>query len=80
MKKDIHPKYMECKVKCGCGATFVTFSTAPKVNIEVCSKCHPFYTGQQKFVDTAGRVERFQKKFGGEYFKTPAKKKTAGRR
>ncbi len=69
MKKDIHPKYMECTVKCGCGNTFATNSTVPSVNIEVCSKCHPFYTGQQKFVDTLGRVERFQKKFGGEYFK-----------
>ena len=74
MKKDIHPKYMECSVKCGCGHTFMTHGTAPKVNVEICSQCHPFFTGQQKFVDTLGRVERFQKKFGGEYFKTPTRK------
>lgn len=80
MKKKIHPKYTECKVKCGCGNTFVTESTVSSMNIEICSKCHPFYTGQQKFVDTAGRVERFQKKFGGEYFKPAAKKKVVGRR
>ena len=80
MKKKIHPKYTECQVKCGCGNTFVTESTVSSMNIEICSKCHPFYTGQQKFVDTAGRVERFQKKFGGEYFKPAAKKKTVGRR
>lgn len=79
MKKDIHPKYMDCTVKCGCGHTFVTRSTVPKVNVEICSHCHPFFTGQQKYVDTLGRVERFQKKFGDEYFKKPAKKKTVGR-
>ncbi|MHC4610396.1 MAG: 50S ribosomal protein L31, partial [Planctomycetota bacterium] len=79
MKKDIHPKYMECTVKCGCGHTFVTGGTVPTVKVEVCSNCHPFYTGQQKYVDTAGRVERFQKKFGDEYFKKADKKKTPGR-
>ncbi len=79
MKKKIHPKYMECTVKCGCGQTFVTHSTVPKVNIEICSQCHPFFTGRQKFVDTLGRVERFQKKFGGEYFKQPEKAKKIGR-
>jgi len=78
MKKKIHPEYMDCVVKCGCGHTFTTASTVPSINVEVCSKCHPFYSGQQKFVDTAGRVERFQKKFGGEYFKK-AEKKTVGR-
>jgi large subunit ribosomal protein L31 len=63
MKKDIHPKYVECKVTCGCGNTFVTRSTVPQLAVEVCSNCHPFFTGQQKFIDTAGRVERFQKKY-----------------
>ncbi len=76
MKKNIHPEYVECQVRCGCGSTFVTRSTVPQINVEICSACHPFFTGQQKFVDTAGRVERFQKKFGGEYFKHVQSKKT----
>lgn len=64
MKDKIHPEYIECTVTCGCGNSFVTRSTRPKLNVEVCSKCHPFYTGKQKFVDTAGRVERFQRRYG----------------
>jgi len=64
MKKDIHPKYIETAVTCGCGEKFQTRSTAEKINIEICSKCHPFYTGKQKLIDSTGRVERFQKKFG----------------
>jgi len=63
MKKDIHPKYVECKVTCGCGNTWTTRSTVAALAVEVCSNCHPFFTGQQKFIDTAGRVERFQKKY-----------------
>ena len=63
MKKKIHPKYVECKVTCGCGNSWTTRSTRPELHIEICSNCHPFFTGQQKFVDTAGRVERFQKKY-----------------
>ena len=74
MKKGIHPEYVECTVTCGCGNTFKTRSARPELRVEICSKCHPFFTGQQKFLDTAGRVERFTKKFGGEYFKKPAKK------
>jgi large subunit ribosomal protein L31 len=62
MKKDIHPEYKECTVTCGCGNTFKTGSTREKIAIEVCSNCHPFYTGKQKFVDTAGMVEKFQRK------------------
>ncbi len=63
MKKDIHPKYnKETPVKCACGNTFVTGSTLGKINVEVCSKCHPFYTGQEKVMDTAGRVEKFKKR------------------
>ena len=77
MKKKIHPEYVGCKVKCGCGNAFETRSTVPEINIEICSACHPFFTGQQKFVDTAGRVERFQKKFGGEYFTQTKKKASA---
>ena len=74
MKKDIHPKYHECTVTCGCGNTFVTGSTKEKIAVEICSGCHPFFTGTQKFVDTAGRVEKFQKKFGGNYFNKNQKK------
>ena len=65
MKKDIHPKYSEIKVTCSCGNSFVTKSTLGQdLTIEVCSACHPFYTGQQKIVDTAGRVDKFRKRFG----------------
>jgi large subunit ribosomal protein L31 len=63
MKEKIHPKYVECTVTCGCGETFKTRSTKQQIRVEICSKCPPFYTGKQKFVDTAGRVEKFQKKF-----------------
>lgn len=82
MKKDIHPKYVECKVRCGCGAKWETRSTVPEIKIEVCSSCHPFYQadGDQRFVDTLGRVDRFTKKFGSDYFSKkdvkPKKKKT----
>ena len=64
MKSKIHPDYVECTVTCGCGNTFTTRSTRAKISVEVCSACHPFYTGKQKFVDTAGRVERFQRRYG----------------
>lgn len=63
MKKGIHPEYVETTVTCGCGETFKTRSTKSEIKVEICSKCHPFYTGKQKFVDSAGRVERFKKKF-----------------
>jgi large subunit ribosomal protein L31 len=62
MKEGIHPNYVECTVSCGCGNTFVTRSVKPAIHVEVCSACHPFYTGKQRFVDTAGRVEKFQRK------------------
>ncbi len=68
MKEKIHPKYVETDVTCACGCAFKTRSTVPVIKVDICSNCHPFYTGKQKFVDTAGRVERFQKKFGGNYF------------
>ena len=64
MKKKIHPKYEDVTIGCGCGATFETKSTRKKIRVEVCSQCHPFFTGKQRFVDTAGRVEKFQKKWG----------------
>ncbi len=64
MKKGIHPKYEEARVMCACGNTFVTRATIPEIKVEICSQCHPFYTGKQKFVDTEGRVERFNRKYG----------------
>jgi len=63
MKPEIHPKYETTTVVCGCGETFKTRSTQPSIQVEICSKCHPYYTGKQKLLDTAGRVEKFQKKF-----------------
>ena len=75
MKADIHPKYIECNVTCGCGNTFTTGGTLPEIRIEICSACHPFYTGKQKFVDAAGRVDRFRKKFGENSLAAAAKKK-----
>ena len=63
MKKDIHPKYEETTVTCVCGNSFKTKSTASKVHVDICSSCHPFFTGKQVFVDTAGRIERFNQKY-----------------
>ena len=63
MKKDIHPEYIECKVTCSCGNSFVTKSTVSELRIDICNKCHPFFTGEQKIVDTTGRVERFKAKY-----------------
>ena len=63
MKQDIHPKYVECTVTCGCGNTFETRSATPKLTVEICSSCHPFYSGKQRFVDTEGRVEKFKQRF-----------------
>jgi len=64
MKSGIHPDFIRCEVTCGCGSKFVTRSTVPEIHVEICSACHPFYTGKQKFVDTAGRVEKFRRKYG----------------
>ncbi|HPZ08724.1 MAG TPA: 50S ribosomal protein L31 [Candidatus Eremiobacteraeota bacterium] len=64
MKKDIHPKWMEASVSCVCGETFKTFSTKNILKVEICSKCHPFFTGKQKIVDTEGRVEKFFQRYG----------------
>ena len=64
MKEGIHPSYPPSRVTCACGNTFETRSTAKELHVEVCSNCHPFYTGQQRLVDTAGRVERFKRKYG----------------
>ena len=63
MREGIHPDYYQATVTCNCGNTFVTGSTKEDIHVEVCSKCHPFYTGKQKLVDTGGRVDRFKKRF-----------------
>lgn len=64
MKPDIHPKYVNATVHCACGETWQTRSTKSEIRLEICSACHPFFTGKQKLVDTAGRVERFNRKYG----------------
>ncbi len=64
MRPNIHPEYKECTVRCSCGNTFKTRSTVSEIVVELCNECHPFFTGQQKFVDTGGRVQRFADKFG----------------
>ena len=64
MKQGIHPEYHDCTVKCACGETFVTGSVKEEMKVEICSKCHPFFTGKQKLVDTGGRVDRFNKRYG----------------
>lgn len=82
MKQGIHPEYKEIKVACSCGSIFETRSTSGKdLHLEVCSKCHPFYTGKQKIVDTAGRVDRFQQKYarrGAAKAEKPEEKGTEG--
>jgi large subunit ribosomal protein L31 len=74
VKEGIHPKYQEVEVRCACGNTFKTRSTKPELHLEICSACHPFFTGRQKLIDTEGRVERFTKKFGAQ---TAEQRKTA---
>ena len=64
MKTGIHPEYHEVQARCACGATWTTHSTKSELKLEICSSCHPFFTGRQKLVDTEGRVERFTKKYG----------------
>jgi len=66
VKEGIHPAYKEVEVRCACGNTFKTRSTKPELHLEICSNCHPFFTGRQKLIDTEGRVERFTKKFGAQ--------------
>ncbi len=77
MKKNLHPNYQETVVSCTCGNTFTTRSTAEsgKISVEVCSNCHPFYTGKQKILDTGGRVARFEKRFGKAASAKPGDKK-----
>ena len=64
MKKGIHPDYVECTITCGCGAVITTRSTKKNIAVEICSSCHPFFTGKSKLIDTMGRVERFQRRYG----------------
>jgi large subunit ribosomal protein L31 len=64
MKEGIHPKYTAARIICSCGHVIETRSTVPEIHVEICSNCHPFFTGQQKLVDTAGRVEKFRRKYG----------------
>jgi len=66
MRSGIHPDYVEATVKCSCGNTFTTRSVNPDIHAELCNECHPFYTGKQKLVDTGGRVERFQRRYGSQ--------------
>ena len=65
MKENIHPEYVETVVKCGCGNTFMTRSTKRELKVDICNVCHPFYTGKLKYIDTAGRIEKFKSKFAG---------------
>lgn len=72
MKENIHPNYIVCQVVCACGANWTTRSTKKEIQVEICSNCHPFFTGKQKLIDTAGRVERFQRKYARKTTPTPA--------
>jgi large subunit ribosomal protein L31 len=74
VKPGIHPKYHDVEARCACGNTFKTRSTKPELHLEICSACHPFFTGKQKLIDTEGRVERFTKRFGAQ---TAEARKTA---
>ncbi len=73
MKPEIHPNYQQVNVHCACGEQWTTGSTKKDLRVDICSKCHPYFTGKQKLVDTAGRIDRFQRKYG----KTPAKAEAA---
>lgn len=64
MKEGIHPEYKPTVIRCACGATWETSSTKESISVEICSKCHPYYTGKQKLIDTGGRVDRFKRRFG----------------
>ena len=76
MKKEIHPKwYPEAKISCACGYKFTAGATVPEIKVEICSQCHPFYTGQERLVDTAGRVEKFEKKMAAKTQKAKKRKK-----
>lgn len=76
MKENLHPRYDLCEVTCACGNTFLTRSTKSSIKVEICSNCHPFYTGKRKIIDTEGRVERFKKKYAGVEVKAEIKPKS----
>jgi large subunit ribosomal protein L31 len=76
VREGIHPKYHDVEARCACGAKWTTRSTKPELHLEICSNCHPFFTGKQKLLDTEGRVERFTKKFGAQ---TAEQRKTAAK-
>ncbi len=80
MKKDIHPNFQDSVFRCACGAEIHTRSTQPEFKLEICSACHPFFTGKQKLVDSAGRVERFMKKYGDKPVATGKKPTKASKR
>lgn len=75
MKKKIHPKYVPCVITCACGNRIETRSTVEKISVDLCSKCHPFFTGRQKIVDSAGRVEKFKRRYAAKKTETKARKK-----
>jgi large subunit ribosomal protein L31 len=77
MKQGIHPNYVETTVKCGCGNTFTTRSTREELKVDICNVCHPFYTGKLKFVDTAGRIEKFKSKFANTGYASLKRKSAA---
>ena len=74
MQAEIHPDYQETKVTCGCGNSFTTRSTRPELKIDICNACHPFFTGKLKFIDTAGRIDKFKKKFASAGYASLKKK------
>ncbi len=78
MKADIHPNYKETTITCTCGSTYQTRSTVKEIKIGICAGCHPFFTGEQRFVDTAGRVDKFAKRFGATQVRRTAAPKLAG--
>ena len=75
MKDGIHPHYVDTTVRCGCGNTFTTRSTVPELKVDICNLCHPFFTGKLKFIDTAGRIEKFKNKFAGAGYASLSRKK-----
>ena len=75
MKEGIHPNYVACTIQCACGNVIETRGTKPRINVDICSSCHPFFTGKQKLIDTAGRIDRFQKKYAGKVVSVATKKK-----
>lgn len=75
MKEKIHPNYVDCKVTCGCGNSFMTRATKPEMRVDICNACHPFYTGRVKFVDTAGRIEKFKRRYSAFYQKQDSQDK-----